>query len=162
PELPHPKRHLIQSVARTLPDGEMVPGIDDYTCAGCHQGSNRTAMQYWGIRLDQNADGRNGLQYPAQPATYETTHEGPRPVAPGVGNHTFNGRNGNQYLLEEDYDGDGRDDTPPDVHYEAGLGCIDCHGSFDLHGGDVSDTTIQSRMEHGVAIRCESCHGDID
>lgn len=28
---------------------------------------------------------------------------------------------------------DDADDTPPDVHYEAGMGCIDCHGSADLH-----------------------------
>ncbi len=27
------------------------------------------------------------------------------------------------------------DDTPPDVHYKAGMGCIDCHGSPDMHGG---------------------------
>jgi hypothetical protein len=162
PELPHPKRHLIQSVAKTLPGGEMVEGIDDYACAGCHQGSNRTVMQYWGIRLDQNQDVRFGFQYPAQPASWQSTTGDPRLFDPVVGNNTFNGRNRFQYLLEEDYDGDGRDDTPPDVHYEAGMGCIDCHGSYDLHGGDVSDDTIQSRMEHGVAIRCEDCHGDID
>jgi hypothetical protein len=78
-----------------------------------------------------------------------------------IDNHTFNGRNGNQYLLDEDYDGDGRDDTPADVHYDAGLGCIDCHGSWDLHGGDVADMTIRTRMEHGVAIACENCHGTI-
>jgi len=162
PELPHPKRHLIQSVAKTLPGGEQVMGISDYACAGCHQGSNRTVMQYWGIRLDQNQDVRFGFQYPEQPVTWEGTHNDERLFDPVVGNHTFNGRNGFQYLLKEDYDGDGRDDTPPDVHYEAGLGCIDCHGSFDLHGGDLADTTIMSRMEHGVAIQCEDCHGDID
>ena len=48
-------------------------GIDDYACAGCHQGSNRTVMQYWGIRLDQNEDVHNGVQYPVDPVTFETT-----------------------------------------------------------------------------------------
>ena len=67
PELPHIRRHLILSVAKTLPSGESVQGIDDYACAGCHQGSNRTVMQYWGIRLDQNQDVRRNVQYPAQP-----------------------------------------------------------------------------------------------
>lgn len=164
PELPHIKRHLILSVAQTLPSGEAVQGIDDYACAGCHQGSNRTVMQYWGIRLDQNQDVRRGVQYPAQPQEYQTTSGDPRLFDPVVGNRTFNGRNRNQYLLFEDYDGDGRDDTPEDVHYEAGLGCIDCHGSYDLHGGkvDENDTSIHSRMEHGVAIRCEDCHGAVD
>ena len=42
------------------------------------------------------------------------------------------------------------------------MGCIDCHGSYDLHGGDVTDpasASLVSRMEQAVAIRCESCHG---
>ena len=172
PELPHVKRHLIVSRARTLPSGEAVQGIDDYACAGCHQGSNRTVMQYWGIRLDQNQDVRRGFQYPAQPKTYRNTSQDKRLFGfagrldrPGENNREFNGRNANQYLLEEDYDGDGRDDTPPDVHYEAGMGCIDCHTSYDLHGGDVNapdGKRIVSRMEHSVAIGCEDCHGSVD
>ena len=165
PELSHIRRHMILSVAKTLPSGEFVPGIDDYSCAGCHQGSNRTVMQYWGIRLDQNQDVRRRHQYPANPASFTTTSGDTRLFDPVVGNNEFNGRNRNQYLLEEDYDGDGLDDTPPDIHYEAGLGCIDCHGSFDLHGGDVNGGgggEMLSRMEQAVAIRCESCHGDAE
>ena len=164
PERAHPRSHRIRSVHKTLPGGVAIEGIDDHTCAGCHQGSNRTVMQYWGIRLDQNQDVRNHFQYPANPVTFVTTHDDPRLFDPVVDNNTFNGRNANQYLLFEDYDGDGRDDTPADVHYEAGLGCIDCHGSYDLHGGDVTTpgTQIRSRMEQAVAIRCESCHGTID
>jgi len=165
PERAHVNRHVIQSVAQTLQSGETLQGIDDYTCAGCHQGSNRTVMQFWGIRLDQNEDLHNDVQYPANPATYTTTAKDTRLFDPVVNNNTFNGRNPRQYILEEDYDGDGRDDTPADVHYEAGMGCIDCHGSHDLHGGKVGDLTdadLLSRQEQGVAIRCESCHGGID
>jgi len=163
PERPHVERHLIASVAKTLPDGRKVPGIDDFTCAGCHQGSNRTVMQYWGIRLDQNADLARGQQYPANPVSFQNTAQDPRLFDPAVANNTFNGRNANQYILREDYDGDGRDDTPPDVHYEAGLGCIDCHGSADIHGGRVGvpDQPLLSHMEQAVAIQCESCHGTI-
>ena len=29
----------------------------------------------------------------------------------------------------------GDEDTNPDIHYAAGMGCIDCHGSADMHGG---------------------------
>jgi hypothetical protein len=165
PERSHIKRHMIASVAKTLPSGEFVQGIDDHTCAGCHQGSNRTVMQYWGIRLDQNADLRNREQYPANPVTFQNTARDTRLFDPAVGNRTFNGRNANQYILFEDYDGDSRDDTPEDVHYEAGLGCIDCHGTHDIHGGtvgDPADARIVSRQEQAVAIRCESCHGTID
>jgi len=164
PERPHVRSHRIASVAKTLPGGVQVQGIDDITCAGCHQGSNRTVMQYWGIRLDQNQDVVRNKQYPANPVTRQNTSQDQRLFDPAVGNHTFNGRNANQYLAKEDYDGDGRDDTPEDVHHEAGMGCIDCHGSFDLHGGDVtaSSHSLSSRMEQQVAIRCESCHGTID
>jgi len=122
-------------------------------------------MQYWGIRLDQNQDVRFGNQYPAQPVSSVDTSQDTRLFDPVVNNHQFNGRNGRQYLLFEDYDGDDRDDTPEDVHYAAGMGCIDCHGSFDLHGGDVLNpdaSSISSRMEQSVAIRCESCHGTVD
>jgi len=162
PELPHLRSHRIVSVAKTLPNGETVDGIDDYACAGCHQGSNRTVMQYWGIRLDQNQDLRRRAQYPANPVSWQSTRNDGRLFSAESRNRTFNGRNANQYVLFEDYDGDGRDDTPADVHYEAGMGCIDCHGSYDLHGGDASpgaDRKIVSRMEQTVAIQCESCHG---
>lgn len=164
PERAHVRRHMIASVSKTLQTGETVQGIDDYACAGCHQGSNRTVMQYWGIRLDQNEDVRRNRQYPSNPDSFETTRNDTRLFDPVVENNTFNGRNHRQYLLEEDYDGDGRDDTPADVHHEAGMGCIDCHGSHDLHGGDVSSTEnpIHSRMSQAVSIRCEDCHGSVD
>jgi len=165
PERAHSQDHLIRSVATTHVNGRMVGGIDDYTCAGCHQGSNRTVLQYWGIRLDQNQDLVNGRQYPANPVAFKTTAEDARLFDPQINNNTFNGRNANQYILFEDYDGDQRDDTPADVHYEAGLGCIDCHGSRDLHGvpsDDPGGAGIMSRMEQVVSIRCINCHGTID
>ncbi|MCA8948737.1 MAG: hypothetical protein KDE27_04500 [Planctomycetes bacterium] len=160
PERAHVRSHRIVSVARTLSNGVQVGGIDDYTCAGCHQGSNRMVMQYWGIRLDQNQDVRRGFQYPANPVTFKTTRNDTRLFDPEVRNRTFNGRNENQYLLFEDYDGDKRDDTPADVHYEAGLGCVDCHGGSDLHGEvKAGGGAIVSHMSQAVSIRCESCHG---
>lgn len=164
PERAHVRAHRIVSVHREWPGGVQMQGMDDLTCAGCHQGSNRTVMQYWGIRLDQNEDVRRNRQYPANPVSYKTTADDERLFDPVVDNNTFNGRRHFQYLAEEDYDGDGRDDTPADVHHEAGMGCIDCHGSYDLHGGKVSagETKLRSRQEQAVAIRCESCHGGVD
>ncbi|MCI0504628.1 MAG: Ig-like domain-containing protein [Gammaproteobacteria bacterium] len=164
PERPHIRMHIIQNVAKTLPNNSFVTGIQDMACAGCHQGSNRTVMQYWGIRLDQNADLVNNFQYPANPNTFVNTAADTRLFDPAVNNNTFNGRNANQYIAFEDYDGDGRDDTPADIHHEAGLGCIDCHGSRDLHGGSVTDPTsgqIMSRQDQVTAISCSNCHGSI-
>ncbi|GAB5545666.1 MAG: hypothetical protein RLO52_22780 [Sandaracinaceae bacterium] len=164
PERAHIDSHQIRNVAKTLPGGAFVRGISDYACAGCHQGSNRTVMQYWGIRLDQNRDVAQGNQYPENPNNFENTANDTRLFDPAVGNNTFNGRDADQYLLVEDYDGDNRDDTPADVHHEAGLGCIDCHGSRDLHGGTRGDDTsgrIMSRMSQGTHIECQSCHGGV-
>jgi len=167
PERAHIDSHQIRNVAKFLPgSGAFVRGVSDYACVGCHQGSNRTVLQYWGIRLDQNQDVVNDQQYPANPDTFQGTAADDRLFDPAIGNATFNGRNANQYLLEEDYDGDGRDDTPPDVHHEAGLGCIDCHGSRDVHNGTRGDPTsgqIVSRMDQAaVTVECQSCHGGVD
>lgn len=163
-ERAHISDHIIRNVSK-VSNGIIVRGITDEACVGCHQGSNRTVLQYWGIRLDQNADLANNLQYPANPQNFTNTADDPRIFDQAVQNNTFNGRNANQYILIEDYDDDGLDDTPPDVHYEAQLGCIDCHGSRDLHGGVAGDPTsgkIQSRQDQGTKITCESCHGTIE
>lgn len=163
-ERSHVSDHIIRNVSKVT-NGAVVRGITDNACVGCHQGSNRTVLQYWGIRLDQNQDLVNNLQYPANPATFTNTANDRRLFDIAVNNQTFNGRNANQYILEEDYDGDGADDTPPDIHYEAGLGCIDCHGSRDLHGGAPGDPTsgrIMSRMDQSTSVTCESCHGSIE
>lgn len=165
PERSHVDTHQIRNVAKTLPGGAFVRGISDYACAGCHQGSNRTVMQYWGIRLDQNADVANNNQYPANPVTFQNTAGDERLFDPGIGNNTFNGREADQYLLLEDYDGDGRDDTPADVHHEAGMGCIDCHGSRDVHNGTAGDDTsgrLGQRMTQATHIECTSCHGGVN
>ena len=162
PERPHIRMHVIQNVAKTLPNGQFVTGIQDMACAGCHQGSNRTVMQFWGIRLDQNQDLVNNFQYPANPVAFTNTAADARLFDPAVNNNTFNGRNANQYIAFEDYDGDNRDDTPADIHHEAGLGCIDCHGSRDLHGGATGDPSggqMLSRQDQVVKITCQNCHG---
>jgi hypothetical protein len=172
PERAHVSAHQIRNIAKVNPDGSFTPGIEDRACVGCHQGSNRTVLQYWGIRLDQNQDVTNNQQYPDNPDDFTDTAQDTRLYDPSVvvngvvqGNNTFNNREAAQYLLYEDYDADGRDDTPPDLHYEAGLGCIDCHGSRDLHGGTAGDATsgkIQSRQDQGTAVQCESCHGNAE
>ncbi len=164
-ERSHIEDHQIRNVAKILPDGSFLRGINDKACAGCHQGSNRTVLQYWGIRLDQNQDLHNGTQYPANPVNFADATGDIRLYNPAINNNTFNGRVAEQHIVFEDYDGDGRDDTPGDVHYEAGMGCIDCHGSRDVHGGQAGDATsgwITSREDQAVAIECISCHGGVD
>ena len=165
PERAHIMDHQIRNVAKILPNGGFTRGQSDKVCVGCHQGSNRTVLQFWGIRLDQNQDVVNNVQYPANPQNFVTTANDVRLFDPAVNNNTFNGRNANQYLLEEDYDGDNRDDTPPDIHYEKGMGCIDCHGSQDVHSGTEGSPIagyIMSHQNQVVGATCKSCHGDTE
>ncbi len=43
----------------------------------------------------------------------------------------------------------------PDLHFERGMECVDCHTSVDVHGdGNVYPTTL-----HQVEIECHDCHG---
>lgn len=166
PEIPGVNAHRITSVHKQLADGSQQQGIDDYACAGCHQGSNRTVLQFWGVRLDQNADLTNNVQYPANPEEFQDATNDPRLFSDVSNNNTFNGRNADQLIVFEDYDGDGRDDTPADVHYEAGLGCIDCHGSRDVHGANLAPVSselpgIASRQSQHTKVQCQSCHGDV-
>jgi len=44
---------------------------------------------------------------------------------------------------------------PPDVHYERGMHCVDCHGAGDTMG----DGNLYGEMEYAVAISCTTCHG---
>ncbi|HNX56986.1 MAG TPA: cytochrome b N-terminal domain-containing protein [Prolixibacteraceae bacterium] len=41
-----------------------------------------------------------------------------------------------------------------DVHHEKGMGCIDCHGSYDVMG----DGQSHSHKEQAVSIQCKDCH----
>ena len=43
----------------------------------------------------------------------------------------------------------------PDVHFERGMDCGDCHTSIDVHG----DGNIYPTTGHAVEIECEDCHG---
>ncbi len=43
----------------------------------------------------------------------------------------------------------------PDVHFEKGLYCVDCHTEQDCHG----DGNIYSKKEQAVEIECQDCHG---
>lgn len=42
-----------------------------------------------------------------------------------------------------------------DVHQVAGMGCIDCHTSIDVHG----DGNLYAAIPHQLEVRCTDCHG---
>lgn len=164
-ERAHVAAHRIHSVAQELPDGTTLSGISDRACATCHSSTNQTVLQYWGIRVDRWSLVATGGQYPADPGSYTTAEADRRLFSPGDANNTYSRWNSSQLLLREDYDADGADDTPPDIHHERGLGCIDCHGGSDLHGGASGDERsgrLFSRQDQVTRVSCESCHGIVE
>ena len=58
------------------------------------------------------------------------------------------------YVEDEDGTND-VDETPPDIHTERGMGCIDCHNIREAHG----DRQLAERMDREIDVRCETCHG---
>ncbi|MCB9679649.1 MAG: hypothetical protein H6737_31370 [Alphaproteobacteria bacterium] len=141
----HVGRHRIRSI------GSPLTAVPDEACGACHAGSGGAYFEYYGIRPDPMSDVANNSQYPQNPVTATP------PLMPG-GFQTWLGYRQDQLVGFEDYDGDLRDDTPPDIHMERGLGCIDCHHGVELHGPDG----MVSHKEQATTVRCETCHGSID
>ena len=142
PERPHPIRHQLQRVMAAK------------DCEACHTGSNRTVYQYMGIRTDDNRDLTRaraaGANIDFRYATLIDNRQDP--------NARLHGFTQDQLIEYEDLDGDGQDDTPPDVHYLAGMECIDCHTAGDMHG----DGNIYSRQNQATQVRCVHCHGNLE
>jgi hypothetical protein len=70
------------------------------------------------------------------------------------------------YYLDEDYrnnapcegtDSTACDETPPDIHFEKGLHCADCHTGTEVHG----DGHIYSTAKGQLDILCTDCHGSV-
>lgn len=49
----------------------------------------------------------------------------------------------------------GQDTLHSDAHQVAGMGCVDCHTSIDVHG----DGNLYPSIPHQLEVRCEDCHG---
>jgi hypothetical protein len=104
-------------------------------CATCHFQGGRIGLIYRGIRE----------------GGFSTT-----PEHAEVLDETLNGRAPGFYITDEDTTND-IDETPPDVHYAAGMVCADCHVNADVHGTGQ----ILSSAKQQVGIRCEDCHGTV-
>lgn len=108
---------------------ELTTAIPSEQCEHCHYQGARIGLAYRGV-VEWGFD---------QPAPYPNTGE------------ELHGRPVGFYL-------NGGSDTPPDLHYTAGMVCADCHVGRDVHG----DGNIYSSAKFQVSIRCENCHGNID
>jgi hypothetical protein len=116
---------------------ELTSKIPTEQCTHCHYRGGRIGPSYQGYREAGQA-GTN----PDHPDTLEASQHG---------------HDGAFYITDED-NRNVIDETPPDIHFEKGLHCIDCHYSKELHG----DGHIYGDTQVFVQIECEDCHGSID
>jgi len=143
---------------------EEGPSAHSSGCAACHALYNTNAT-YEGMdpTLPKDKPG-----YARQHRL--TTHV---PVEQCLRCHNRSGRIGLSYTGLQEADGygtpyrQGRPDLAalsggrdvrrlvPDVHFEKGLACVDCHTGNDVMG----DGRIYSHMRDQVEIRCTDCHG---
>jgi hypothetical protein len=116
---------------------ELSSAISTEQCSHCHFQSGRIGLSYRGIR-------EGGFAPEKTP---------PNAVSLGVPIH---GRDRDFYIVDEDHSND-RDETPPDVHHQAGMVCADCHVGGDVHG----DGNLYGSGRYQVGVRCEDCHGTV-
>ena len=115
---------------------ELTTAIPIYNCEHCHFQGARIGLLYQGIR-------EHGFSEPLPPNAQTL----------GVALHDHGP---DYYVVDEDITND-VDETPPDLHYSAGMVCVDCHVGRDVHG----DGRLYSTAKYQKAIKCEDCHGTV-
>ncbi len=115
---------------------ELTVAIPTAQCAHCHHDGGRIGPSFQGYR-------ERGLPGSDPPGATELG----RPLY---------GHDGSFYLVDEGRL-DGQDETPPDVHFEVGMHCVDCHVGVEVHG----DGRIWTEGAGAVRVRCRHCHGTV-
>ena len=116
---------------------ELTTRIPTEQCGHCHFQGGRIGLAYRGIR--------EGGFSPEKTPEHGVT----------LG-HTLYGHGPDYYFSDED-DTNEIDETPPDLHHEAGMVCMDCHVGGDVHG----DGNLYASERFQVGSRCEDCHGSV-
>jgi hypothetical protein len=166
PERSHPTYHRLTKV------------IASQRCGACHVGSNRTDWQYRGYQFDPNRDAVTALNNARLNANQVTFTDEIDNNADA--NARYHGAAQNQILKYVDYNNDGLDDSPADVHFLAGLECIDCHTTGEMHNeiklvkvAQVTDWNdrnqvvdmsgaLWSHMDQATEVECVHCHGNLE
>ena len=100
-------------------------------CGSCHVGSNRTDWQFRGYQIDPNRTAvtalNNGFLNANQVQFTDEIDNNQNAFA------RYHGQAQDQVLKFVDWNNDGLDDIPADIHYQAGMECMDCHTTGEMH-----------------------------
>lgn len=124
---------------QTVPHPEthaLVAAAPVEQCAHCHFNGGRIGISFQGYR--------------------ESAGPGLNPASPEPLGETLHGQSPAFYLVDEDANNNW-DETPPDVHFEAGMHCVDCHLASEVHGSGH----LQPNAQCAVKTQCEDCHGSV-
>ncbi len=165
-ERSHPVRHTLSRQ------------MSSQRCGTCHVGSNRTDWQFRGYQIDPNRTAvgalDNGDLNAQQVQFTDEIDNDQNPFA------RYHGQAQDQVLKYIDWNNDGLDDIPADIHYTAGMECMDCHTSAEMHNelkfvkvkevtdwadpSQVDDMSgaIWSHMDQSTEVECVSCHGNLE
>jgi len=116
---------------------EITTAIPAEQCATCHFQGGRIGLAFRGIRE----------------GGFKSEHTPPNAVPI---QETLYGHSPGYYFSDEDSTNE-IDETPPDLHYAAGMHCVDCHVGSDVHGTG----RIFSSSKQQVDLACEDCHGTV-
>lgn len=116
---------------------ELTSAIPVEQCGRCHFQGGRIGLAFRGIRE----------------GGFPTEKTPPHAVPLGRELHAHEV---DYYFTDEDSTND-HDETPPDLHFTAGMVCADCHVGADVHG----DGYLYVSERHQVGVRCEDCHGTV-
>ncbi|MCB9651034.1 MAG: hypothetical protein H6730_31255 [Deltaproteobacteria bacterium] len=166
PERAHPVRH------------QLTRQMASQRCGTCHVGSNRTDWQYRGYQIDPNRTAFTALNGGFLNANQvQFTDEVDNDANPFA---RYHGQAQNQVLKFIDWDNNGLDDIPADIHFQAGLECMDCHTTGEMHNElkfakvkkveDWTDTAqvddmsgaLWSHMDQATEVECVNCHGNLE
>jgi hypothetical protein len=131
--------------------------IPDAQCNRCHHAHLQRGLLIQGARERSEPEGdlsyggpNRGIEDPEE-AVYWSEENYVR----YQGGYNLYGKPYPFYIEDEDGTND-VDETPADIHFEKGMGCIDCHTMRELHGSDHA----AERREFETEVRCQTCHGD--
>ena len=115
----------------------LTTAITTDQCSRCHFQGGRIGLAFQGIR-------EGGFAAENTP---------PNGVTLGRDLHAHDP----DYYFSDEDDTNDIDETPPDVHFSAGMACMDCHVGGDVHG----DGNLYISERYQVGVRCEDCHGTV-